>query len=362
MAFRVVYGPPCSGKSTYIREHRGKKDVCFEYDGALALLTGVTEHVSDDSRDYAFRFAKALRSTYITVAKDGDHEAENLWMTTTRVDDRLREKLADLDPEYILMDVSEEECLERLEGDDTCPDKDGWRRIIHRWFDENADVMEEKRMRPIDKYDFKGQAQARAMPLLASADTRRLDTERYVEGYAANYQTYLLYDGGDWGKMYERFERGCFDGCDMSDVILQFDHAGRVFARNSNGTLLVEPNDTGLFMAADLNRTELARQLYEDISAGMITKMSWRFLPGEYRTEETRGGKDYTIVHTRIKKIYDVSAVSIPANDTTEINARDFAHGVMSEIARREAELEERRRKLALRIRLPSKTAENNNN
>ena len=204
-----------------------------------------------------------------------------------------------------------------------------------------------------DRIKFKDQAQTRAVTLTPVINgEKRFDTERYVDGYAAKYEKYLLWDDGDWGKTYERFAPGCFDNTDMSDIIMQFDHAGRVFARITNGTLAVEADDTGLFMAADLDKTELARGLYEDIQAGMITKMSWRFRVGKYYVEREEGSKDRTIVHTEIPKIYDVSAVSIPANDDTEINARDFAHGVMDEITRSEVELEERRRKLRAKINI----------
>lgn len=204
---------------------------------------------------------------------------------------------------------------------------------------------------PKEKFKFKDQAQARAVLLQPAEEGRaqRIESARYVEGYAARFDTYLLYDDGDWGKTFERFEPSAFDGCDMSDVILQFDHAGRVFARTTNGTLLVEPDAEGLFMAADLDRTELARGLFDDIAAKMLTKMSWRFRLGEYYIEEKAGSKDITIVHTKIPKIYDVSVVSIPANQETEINARDLVTGVRDEIARREAELEDRRRRLRLK-------------
>ena len=208
-------------------------------------------------------------------------------------------------------------------------------------------------MTPNDRIKFKNMAQERTVLLAPVTEgERRFDTERYVEGYAAKYEKYLLWDDGDRGKTYERFAPECFKNTDMSDVIMQFDHAGRVFARITNGTLLVEADDTGLFMAADLDKTELARGLYEDINAGMITKMSWRFKVGKYYIEREEGSRDRTIVHTEIPKIYDVSAVSIPANDNTEINARDFVHGVMDEIARSEAELEERRRKLRTKINI----------
>lgn len=208
-------------------------------------------------------------------------------------------------------------------------------------------------MTPNDHIKFKNMAQERTVLLAPVTEgEKRFDTEKYVEGYAAKYDKYLLWDEGDWGKTYERFDPKCFENTDMSDIIMQFDHAGRVFARTTNGTLIVEKDDTGLFMAADLDKTDLARGLYEDINAGMITKMSWRFKVGKYYVEREEGSRDRTIVHTEIPKIYDVSAVSIPANDNTEINARDFVHGVMDEIARSEAELDERRRKLRLKIKL----------
>jgi HK97 family phage prohead protease len=204
-------------------------------------------------------------------------------------------------------------------------------------------------MTPNDKIKFKDQAQVRAITLTPVTEgEKRFDTERYVDGYAAKYDTYLLYDDGAWGKTYERFEPGCFDGCDMSDIIMQYDHAGKVLARTGNGSLIVEVTDEGLFVAADLGRTEAARDLYADIQEGMVTKMSWRFRVGECYWDAATN----TIVHRTVKKIYDVSAVSIPANDNTEINARSWVDGVIDLAARSEAELEERRRKLRLKIQL----------
>ena len=124
---------------------------------------------------------------------------------------------------------------------------------------------------------------------------------------------------------------------------MQYDHEGRVFARQSNKSLIIEPNDQGLFIAADLGRTDLARGLHQDISAGMITKMSWAFVVAE----DSYDRETHTRTILRVKKVYDVSAVSIPANDATNIAARNFASG------RREAEQREllERRATALKIR-----------
>ena len=202
-------------------------------------------------------------------------------------------------------------------------------------------------MTPMDKVKLKNERQIRALQVFTPASTKRIDSNYYVEGYAARYEPYVLYELDD-GPIYERFEPGCFDGCDMSDVIFQLNHQGTVMARQSNGSLIVEADQTGLFTAADLGRTEAARRLYEEISTGMITKMSWGFILGEhYYDSGTR-----TIVHKTVRKIFDVSAVSIPANQNTEINARSWADGVIDLAARSEAALEERRRRLRLKIRI----------
>lgn len=161
-----------------------------------------------------------------------------------------------------------------------------------------------------------------AAPLSVAAAAKRIDTEYYVEGYATTFdKPYLLYEFEDGTKFYERIDAHALDGADMSDVIMQYDHEGRVFARESNNTLILIPDHKGLLIAADLSKTDLARGLYQDIEAGMITKMSWAFTVSEESYD--RATRTRTIL--KIKKVYDVSAVSIPANGDTEIAARNFA-------------------------------------
>lgn len=163
----------------------------------------------------------------------------------------------------------------------------------------------------------------------------KFNSDYYVEGYATTFEPYVLYDDGN-EKIYESFSKECFKNCDMSDIIFQFDHAGKVFARLSNNTLSVEADENGLFVCADLSKSEASRAMYEEIKNGLVTRMSWGFMPGEYHyNKETK-----TIIHTSVRKIFDVSAVSIPANDDTTIQARKFADGVieglMQELQKRE--------------------------
>jgi HK97 family phage prohead protease len=202
-------------------------------------------------------------------------------------------------------------------------------------------------MTPDSKTKFKTEAQERSLSVLISAPVqKRIDSDHYVEGFAVRYEPYVLRTDHD-GPIYERFEPGCFNECDMSDIIFLYNHTGKVLARNGNGSLITEVTPEGLFVAADLGRTEAARDLFTDIKEGMVTKMSWRFRTGDYYYDRS----SRTIVHRTVKKIYDVSAVSIPANENTEINARSWVDGVIDLAARSEAELEERRRKLRLKIK-----------
>ena len=186
-------------------------------------------------------------------------------------------------------------------------------------------------------------------PMAFEVERKRIESSYYVEGYAAKYEPYVLYEDSE-GPIYEEFRRGCFENTDMSDVIMQFDHSGKVFARNSSGTLIVEPDEIGLFMAADLSKSEAARNMYEEIANRLITKMSWGFIPGDYFYDEAQR----TFVHTSIKKIFDVSAVSIPANDNTNIQARSFVGGVIDEMAKeiRAQKLHEQALRTATLIRL----------
>lgn len=203
-------------------------------------------------------------------------------------------------------------------------------------------------MTPNSKTKFKNNSQMRYMPIFGvNSENKLIDTNYYIEGYAARYEPYVLFNDGEYD-YYEQFDRNCFANCDMTDVIFLYDHAGKVLARLSNDTLIVESRDEGLFFAADLGKTEAARTLYDEICAGMVTKMSWRFAIGDYDFNP----KTRTFTHHTVKKIYDVSAVSIPANNNTEINARSWADGVISLRARRDAELDLLKSKIKTKIKI----------
>lgn len=180
-----------------------------------------------------------------------------------------------------------------------------------------------------------------------------------VEGLASTFDDpYLLFEYNDVfeGKkveVWEKVDRDAFKEADTSDTVFQYNHGGHVFARTKNGTLKLEANETGLEVRADLGGTQGGRDMAEEIRGGYIDKMSIGFTVAEdvTVTEEDPEKILVTRTITKVKKLYDVSAVDFPANPNTDINARsmeqarqDFVDKALSDlrIQKRRAEIIER--------------------
>lgn len=159
------------------------------------------------------------------------------------------------------------------------------------------------------------------------------EERKIVTGYASTFEEpYKLFDW-DGGEFWEVVDRNAFNNTDMSDVIMQYDHEGRVFARTRNETLNVMIDDHGLKIEADLGGTEIGRELYEEIRGGYTDRMSFGFTvndESEEREKLENGVVKYTRRILSVNKLYDVSAVSLPANDGTEIGADATARSIRS--------------------------------
>lgn len=189
------------------------------------------------------------------------------------------------------------------------------------------------------------------------------DDEKRVTGYATTFdEPYTLYSDGDY-EVREVIDPSAFDNCDMSDVIMQYNHEGRVFARLSNGTLKLNIDKSkGLEIDADLDGTELGRQVYEEIKGGYTNRMSMGFKVDKSADVWTRQETDGKTIEERrvmsVVKLYDVSAVSIPANPRTSIEARSIdtlVNGVIDELKAERLESERlatERKRAEIRARL----------
>jgi len=151
-------------------------------------------------------------------------------------------------------------------------------------------------------------------------EIRAQDDGMTVEGYAATFDQPTVmyeYDGVEYKEV---ISRGAFDKSQMADVVMNFDHQGKPVARTKNSTLNLTIDNVGLKVKADLSGTQEARTLYEEIKAGYIDKMSFAFTV----EDESYDKATHTRSINSIKRLYDVAAVSIPAYDSTSIQARSF--------------------------------------
>lgn len=178
-----------------------------------------------------------------------------------------------------------------------------------------------------------------------------------VEGYASTFEPYMLLeiDGVDYN---EKIEPTAFDEADLSDVVYRIDHEGKVYARSSAGTITLDIDDHGLHQVTDLSKTKSAREHFEEVQAGNYPQMSFAFTVAEDHFDaDTR-----TRVIDRIAKVFDISAVSFPANPNTELHVRDYFDGAIEAVKTAEAERlkaeEARRRDLERREELSKKLKE----
>ena len=192
-------------------------------------------------------------------------------------------------------------------------------------------------------------------------EVRAAEEAGLVEGYATTFNSpYMLFRMDNY-EFWEQVDPMAFAETDMSDVIMQYDHEGRVFARLSNETLKLDTDTHGLHVLADLSGTEIGRQLYEEIKGGYTNKMSFGFTvdKDERTTEEDKETHVIKVMRTikSIGKLYDVSAVSLPANDATAISARTLGEGVIAQVEeefRKEAEAIKRRNAQIAKIKILS--------
>lgn len=203
---------------------------------------------------------------------------------------------------------------------------------------------------------IKSDREYRDMTMQIEATPEPEAKRKMVRGYASTFnQPYTLYEDDDW-RFDEVVDSNAFANTDMSDVIMQYNHEGRVFARMSNNTLTVTPDERGLLIEADLSGTELGRQLFEEIEGGYTNKMSFGFTVDDEKREDTKTpeGKRMTVRTIKsVRKLYDVSAVSIPANDATAISIRNLTDGLIEEIQAERLEAEKRERaKEALELKI----------
>jgi len=177
------------------------------------------------------------------------------------------------------------------------------------------------------------------------------DDEMVVEGMAAAFNSPTTIAKIDGVEFYEVIDARAFDTTNMSDVVFVADHQGRPAARTKNGTLELSKTEQGLFVRADLSRSSVGPDMFNDIKNGVFDKMSFAFTVRKDAYDKQK--RTRTILE--IDRLYDVSAVTFPAYEQTSINARSF-YEAEAEVERRELlERENKIKRLKLLLELEQK-------
>lgn len=151
--------------------------------------------------------------------------------------------------------------------------------------------------------------------------------QTHIQGYALTFGTL----SEDLGGFKETISKGALDNCDMSDVVLDFNHNfNTILARNNKssgpGSLNLTIDERGLFFDAIPTDTSYSRDLLENMRSGIVNKCSFIFSVDwndpESQTwdwDDGKRGYDFRTVN-KIKSISDVSIVIFPAYEDTESN------------------------------------------
>ena len=148
--------------------------------------------------------------------------------------------------------------------------------------------------------------------------------EIHIQGYALTFDT-ISEDLG----FRETIHKGALDNCDMSNVVLNFNHDDdKILARNNKntgiGSLILTIDEKGLFFDAIPTDTSYGKDLIENMQNGVINKCSFAFtldysVSDSQKWEWDNGSKGYDLRHIyKIAKIFDVSVVTNPAYESTE--------------------------------------------
>lgn len=177
-----------------------------------------------------------------------------------------------------------------------------------------------------------------------------------IEGIACVFDSETTLFEWDGIEYKEKVDKNAFAEADISDVIFNYNHGGRVYARTRNDSLHLEVKEDGLHVLISLNpEDEGHKQLYRDIKNGLIDKMSYAYTV----SEEAYDVDTHVRTVLKIKKLYDVSAVDIPAYDSTSISARSVLDLEKSEMEKLENDTlkkkeNEQRKRIALAIKIKS--------
>lgn len=149
MSLIIVHGPPCSGKSTYVREHMGERDVCFDYDKIANALTGKQLHTLAD-KNHARPMVLAARYAMLESYRQHTGGIRDFYVITSSQSPAFWAAMDAYQPETVEMGTDLDTCLKWLAQDESRTEKQTWETIIRNWFDRKEKAMAKEAVKAPD--------------------------------------------------------------------------------------------------------------------------------------------------------------------------------------------------------------------
>ena len=300
----VVTGPPCAGKSTYIREHAADGDVLVDYD-AIAQAFGRKEPHSawrglSDPHIAAFIARRAVVEWAVENAADVES-----WVIHTNPLPEDMDTYEQAGAEIIELDTDMETCLQRAEADGRPPGTDD---AIREWFEKHPTAPKGAFFMPAKG----GQMNLKTKTVEAKAD----GDNGSIVGYAATWTR----EPDSYGDV---IAKGAF-----AESIAAIQAEGKAIpllwnhdSYNLNsyiGTVTdLEEDDHGLKFTATFDSTAEAQRARELAMDGRLCKFSFAYdvlERADVMLDENRRANEL-----RKLNIHEVSLVMYPANRDTSV-------------------------------------------
>lgn len=288
----IVSGPPCAGKSTYVREHKQPGDVVIDY-GLLA------EAIGDDHWDVKHPHVvhDMRRAAIDRILADADEI--DAWIIDTAPTSASRSRYAEASADMVALDVPRVECE---------------RRAL-------ADERPQQTLDAIEAYfahDEKGrhQMQKKSFDLIYEA-TEDVADGGEVLAYASTFDRVP----DSYGDVVARgaFAKTLADWQASGNPIpLLFGHRTDDPRMNLGAVIEAEEDERGLKIRARFDdENEIAQYTRKLVKEGRLTKLSFAYdtldAAPVVLADGTRANE------LRELKLYEVSLVPIPANQLTEV-------------------------------------------
>lgn len=307
----IVFGSPCSGKSTYVKQHLKEKDIKFDYDLLLRSVSTMKSHeYSDIHLPYIMDFRKTILERSFV-----DNEIETAYIITTKITNKLIDCIKGKNVNFYEMATSKEECLEYLKNDDTRESKDYWINKIDSWYSWRDAFDLEK----LQSEQCRGGENLKKSYFKTQLETRNeSDNDFYIEGYFAVFEQ----ETELWDRWFEKISRNAFENSlRNNDIRCLFNHnPDIVLGRIANKTLELRTDTYGLWGRVKINPDDKeAIDIYQRVKRGDINGCSFGFNPLNEEYEERNDGCHWTVLEADTA---EVSICTFPAYPQTEIQAR----------------------------------------